>query len=130
MTIMSIPITSLEFVCGVCLFDVCRVGQRIKHTVKRDNNLMCTNNIIGGPNIVFHRYHERDVMTIRPTDYEKPKVCKKIIGYDVDIILAGVDYLHRQFLQISFKLLVHLEDVVLLLSSSSTTSSKSLSSLS
>jgi hypothetical protein len=90
---------------------------------------MCTNNIIGGPNIVFHRYHERDVMTIRPTDYEKPKVCKKIIGYDANA-LYGVDYLHRQFLQISFKLLVHLEDVVLLLSSSSTTSSKSLSSLS
>ena len=47
---------------------------------------MCTNNIIGGPNIVFHRYHERDVMTIRPTDYEKPKVCKKIIGYDANAL--------------------------------------------
>ena len=26
------------------------------------------NNIVGGPSIVFHRYHERDVTTIRPTE--------------------------------------------------------------
>ena len=54
--------------------------------MKRDNNLMCTNNIIGGTSIVFHRYHERDVTTIRPTDYEKPKACKKIIGYDANAL--------------------------------------------
>ena len=29
-----------------------------------------------------HRYHERDVTTIRPTDYEEPKACKKTTGYD------------------------------------------------
>jgi hypothetical protein len=44
------------------------------------------NNIVGGPTIVFHRYHERDVTTIRPTDYEEPKTCKKIIGYDANVL--------------------------------------------
>ena len=42
------------------------------------------NNIVGGPSIVFHRYHERDVTTIRPRDYEESKACKKIFGYDAN----------------------------------------------
>jgi G:T-mismatch repair DNA endonuclease (very short patch repair protein) len=44
------------------------------------------NNIVGGPIIVFHRYHERDVTTIRPRNYEEPKACKKIIGYDANAL--------------------------------------------
>jgi G:T-mismatch repair DNA endonuclease (very short patch repair protein) len=40
----------------------------------------------GGPSIVLHRYHERDVTTIRPRDYEEPKACKKIIGYDANAL--------------------------------------------
>jgi hypothetical protein len=44
------------------------------------------NNIVGGPNIVFHRYHESDVTTNRPRDYEEPKACKKIIGYDANAL--------------------------------------------
>jgi hypothetical protein len=44
------------------------------------------NNIVGGPSIVFHRYHEIDVTSIRPRDYEEPKACKKIIGYDANAL--------------------------------------------
>ena len=44
------------------------------------------NNIVGGPSILFHRYHERDVTTIRPTDFEEPKTYKKIIGYDANAL--------------------------------------------
>jgi hypothetical protein len=40
----------------------------------------------GGPSIVLHRYHERDVTTIRPRDYEEPNACKKIIGYDANAL--------------------------------------------
>jgi hypothetical protein len=29
---------------------------------------------------------QRDVTTIRPTDYEEPKACKKIIGYDANAL--------------------------------------------
>ena len=53
---------------------------------EKNNDLyeLFKNNIVGGPSIVFHRYHERDVTIIRPKDYEEPKVCRKIIGYDAN----------------------------------------------
>ena len=35
---------------------------------------------------MFHRYHEIDVTSIRPRDYEEPKACKKIIGYDANAL--------------------------------------------
>jgi hypothetical protein len=44
------------------------------------------NNIVKVPSIVFHRYHDRNVTTIRPTDYEEPKTWKKIIGCDADAL--------------------------------------------
>ena len=52
----------------------------------KDLYQLYTNSIVGGPIIVFHRSHERDVTTIRPTDYEEPKTCKKIIGYDANAL--------------------------------------------
>jgi hypothetical protein len=55
----------------------------------------------GGPSIVLHRYHERDVTTIRPRDYEESKACKKIFGYDANalnlwstVVCAGSDDNH------------------------------------
>ena len=40
-------------------------------------------NIVGGPSIVFTRYHERDVTKIRSHKFkENAKLCKKIIGMD------------------------------------------------
>ena len=35
--------------------------------------------IVGGPSIIFHRYHEKDVTRIRGKD-----LCKKVIGYDAN----------------------------------------------
>ena len=52
----------------------------------KDLYKLLKDNIVGGPSIVFHRYHEKDVTTIRPTDYEEPKTCKKIIGYDANAL--------------------------------------------
>ena len=37
------------------------------------------NNIVGGPSIIFHRYHERDVTYIKDKH-----LCKKIIGFDAN----------------------------------------------
>ncbi len=34
-------------------------------------------NIVGGPSIIFHRYHEVDKTLIRGG-----KVCKNVVGYD------------------------------------------------
>ena len=36
-------------------------------------------NIIGGPSIIFHRYHERDITLIKGKES-----CKKVIGYDAN----------------------------------------------
>jgi hypothetical protein len=46
---------------------------------ERNKNLyqLYKNNIVVGPSIVFHRYHERDVTTIRPTDYEEPRPARR-----------------------------------------------------
>jgi hypothetical protein len=44
------------------------------------------NGIVGGPNIVFHRYHEKDRTFIRPKEYDDPKPCKSIIGFDANAL--------------------------------------------
>ena len=65
------------------------------------------NNSVGGPNIVFHRYHERDVTTNRPRDYEEPKACKKIIGYDANALYLwneSVPERHSQYVMSGWRL--------------------------
>ena len=42
--------------------------------------------MIGGPAIVFCRYHERNVTGIRSHVYEKPRNCKTILGYDANML--------------------------------------------
>jgi G:T-mismatch repair DNA endonuclease (very short patch repair protein) len=44
------------------------------------------NNIVGGPSIVFHRYHEKDKTFIRPTEYTDPKPCQLIYGVDANAL--------------------------------------------
>ncbi|CAH3104137.1 unnamed protein product [Porites lobata] len=47
-------------------------------------------NLVGGPSIIFHRYHEEDKTKIREreiTDQGKePKMCQKIVGYDANAL--------------------------------------------
>ena len=46
--------------------------------------------MVGGPSIIFHRYHEKDKTKIREreiTDQGKePKMCQKIVGYDANAL--------------------------------------------
>jgi hypothetical protein len=44
------------------------------------------NNIVGGPCIVFHRYHENDKTFIRPTEYTDPKLCQLTYGVDANAL--------------------------------------------
>jgi hypothetical protein len=44
------------------------------------------NNIVGGPSIVFHRYHEKDKTFIRPAEYTDPKPCQLIYGVDANAL--------------------------------------------
>ena len=50
--------------------------------------------MIGGPAIVFCRYHEKDVTRIRSHIYTNGKLCKKLIGYDANslyLYCSGLD---------------------------------------
>ena len=47
-------------------------------------------NMVGGPSIIFHRYHEAGKTKIREKEMKdqgkEPKVCEKIIGYDTNAL--------------------------------------------
>ena len=47
---------------------------------------MLKNAMVGGPSIVFKRYHEAGVTQIRPHRFKKTKTCKRIIGYDANAL--------------------------------------------
>ena len=55
---------------------------------EKNNDLyeMYKNNIVSGPSIVFHCYHEKDQTLIRPAEYPDPKPCKKIYGVDANAL--------------------------------------------
>ena len=43
--------------------------------------------IVGGPAIIYHRYHEKNVTKIRPNKYGGlAKLCKLICGYDCNAL--------------------------------------------
>ena len=43
-------------------------------------------NIVGGPSIVFHRYHERGVTRIRPAELTESPACQTILGVDANAL--------------------------------------------
>ena len=49
----------------------------------KDNN-------VGGPSIIFNRYHEKDKTRIRDAEMTRknlePKPCKKVVGYDANAL--------------------------------------------
>ena len=47
---------------------------------------MLKNAMVGGPSIVFKRYHEAGVTQIRPHRFKTTKICKRIIGYDANAL--------------------------------------------
>jgi hypothetical protein len=44
------------------------------------------NSIVGGPSIVFHRYHQKDKTFIRPAEYTDPNPCQLIYGVDANAL--------------------------------------------
>ena len=59
---------------------------------EKDKDLYYTmkDNNVGGPSIIFNRYHEKDKTNIRNVEMRKkgqePKPCKKIVGYDANAL--------------------------------------------
>ena len=48
----------------------------------RDLHKLVKDNIVGGPAIIFHRYHEKDVTKIRGGS----ELCRKTVGYDANAL--------------------------------------------
>ena len=46
-----------------------------------DLHLLVKDNIVGGPAIIFHRYHEKDITKIRGDE-----TCRSIVGYDANTL--------------------------------------------
>ena len=42
--------------------------------------------VVGGPSLVFTRYHEVDVTGIRSHRTSEPRLCKNILGYDANAL--------------------------------------------
>jgi len=42
--------------------------------------------VVGGPSLVFTRYHEAGVTGIRSHQFEEPRLCKKILGFDTSAL--------------------------------------------
>ena len=54
----------------------------IFNQTNRDLHKLVKDNIVGGPAIIFHRYHEKDVTKIRGGS----ELCRKIVGYDANAL--------------------------------------------
>ena len=50
----------------------------------KDIYYLLKNSIVGGPSIVFNRYHEKNKTRLR--DRKNGKVCKKVIGFDANAL--------------------------------------------
>ena len=55
----------------------------------KDLHDLVKDNIVGGPSIIFHRYHEKGVTTLRQNEYgEAARPCRSIVGYDANAVHA------------------------------------------
>lgn len=72
--------TTLESGIFVSLFD----------EKNKDVYYLFEKNMVDGPCIIFHRYHEAEKTKIREKEMEfqgkEPKICQKIVGYDANIL--------------------------------------------
>ena len=73
-------LTTLESGIFFCLFD--EKNKDLYHLFKK--------NMVGGPSIIFHRYHEAGKTKIRDKEMEdqgkQAKTCPKIVGYDANAL--------------------------------------------
>ena len=53
----------------------------------KDLHDLVKDNIVGGHSIIFHRYHEKGVTTLRQNEYgEAARPCRSIVGYDANAL--------------------------------------------
>ena len=88
---ISIPGVTLTTL--TCLFTTLESGIFFSLFDEKKNKDLYTlfkKSMVGGPSIIFHRYHEAEKTTIREKEMEKqgkePKMCQKIVGYDANAL--------------------------------------------
>ena len=76
---ISVPGLSL-----LCLFNDLPPDTNFVNFNRTNSDLhqLVKDNIVGGPAIIFHRYHEKDVTKIRGGD----ELCRAIVGYDANAL--------------------------------------------
>ena len=53
----------------------------------KDLHHLVKDHVVGGPSLVFYRYHEKGVTTLRQNEYgETARPCRSIVGYDVNAL--------------------------------------------
>ena len=52
----------------------------------RDLHSLFKENLVDSSSIVFHRYHENDLTSLRAADFPEQKICKSIIGFDANAL--------------------------------------------
>ena len=59
----------------------------------RELHQLFRDNLVGGPSIVFHRYHSKGETTLRPAEMiADPKTCQIIQGYDANALYLYLHY--------------------------------------
>ena len=53
----------------------------------KDLHHLVKDHVVGGASLIFHRYHEKGVTTLRPNEYgEAARQCRSIVGYDANAL--------------------------------------------
>ena len=73
-----------------CFRKTCKACKEVQNSctecTKNEAYELLQTGMVGGPAIVFCRYHERDVTGIRSHVYERPKFCKTVLGLDANML--------------------------------------------
>ncbi len=78
---VSIPGVSLHYLLrgaverGAEMYSPCKKGYE-----------MLKGAVVGGPSIIFTRYHEAGITKIRDHQFENANFCKNIVGYDANAL--------------------------------------------
>ncbi|XP_057312292.1 uncharacterized protein LOC130653799 [Hydractinia symbiolongicarpus] len=72
--------------CKTASIRSARRAKRCTECTKNEANELLQTGIVGGPAIVFFRYHERDVTGIRSHIYQEPRKCKTVLGLDANLL--------------------------------------------
>ena len=64
-----------------------RIYFTIFNEKNKDLHSLVKDNVVGGTSLIFHRYHEKGVTTLRHNEYgETARPCRSIVGYHANAL--------------------------------------------